>query len=124
MALDQQCEFLNEINILYLKFLVYRGDDSTSYIDKTSPSYSNERMKDDDELNYNGLFSSSSTRIDDLWFDSNVVKSINEQVNSVRPFIESITMDEDHVVPRRSIFQMVIHGSKSSFPNKTRFSPV
>jgi hypothetical protein len=50
-------------------------------------------------------------------------------VNSVRPFIESSTMDEsriddDHVVPRLSIFQMVIHGSKQSFRNKNRLHPV
>jgi len=89
-------------------------------------------MKEDDELsslNSNCFLSSSSTCFDNIWFDSNVVKSINDQVNSVRPFIESITMDEykndeDHVVPRRSIFQMVIHGSKPSFQNKHRFYPV
>jgi hypothetical protein len=90
-------------------------------------------MKEDDELssslNSNCFLSSGSICFDNILFDPNVVKSINEQVNSVRPFIESITMnehknDEDHVVPRRSIFQMIIHGSKPSVENKTRLYPV
>jgi hypothetical protein len=82
-------------------------------------------MREDDELSP----SVNSNCCDDVWFDSNVVKSINDQVNSVRPFIESSTIDEykndeDHGVPRRSIFQMVIYGSKQSFQNKNRFYPV
>jgi hypothetical protein len=102
-------------------------------MDKTSPTYSNEKMKEDDELssslNSNGFVSPGSICFDDVWFDANVVKSINDQVHSVRPFIESSTIDEhkndeDHVVPRRSIFQMVIDGSKQSFRNKHRFYPV
>ncbi len=67
--------------------------------------------------------------MDDVCFDSNVVKCLNEEVNSVRPFIQSIEMsknenDEDHVVPRRSIFQIVIHRSKPFFPNQNSFYPV
>ena len=91
-------------------------------MDNISPIYSNEKTKEDDELssasNSNGFVSPGSICFDDVWFDANVVKSINDQVHSVRPFIESSATDEyktdeDHVVPRRSIFQMMIHGSKS-----------
>lgn len=108
--------------------LVYRGDNSTLYIDKISPIYSNEKLKEDEELssplNCDCFSSSGSICFDKILFDSNIVKSMNEQVNSVRPFIQSITIDEDHVVPRRSIFQIVIQRSKFSLENKTNFYPV
>jgi hypothetical protein len=75
-------------------------------------------MEEEEE---NELITSNISSIDDVWFDSNVVKSINEEVNSV---IESIRINEDHVVPRRSFFQMIIQGSKSPFQNKNPFYPV
>jgi hypothetical protein len=55
---------------------------------------------------------------------------MNAEVNSVFPFIECLTRkdeyknDEDHVVPRRSIFQIVIQGSKQSFTNPIKLNSV
>jgi len=55
---------------------------------------------------------------------------MNAEVNSVLPFIECLTrkdeykIDEDHVVPRRSIIQIVIQGSKQSFTNQIKSYPV
>jgi hypothetical protein len=46
-------------------------------------------------------------------------------VNSVRPFVERTNdSDEDHVVPRRSIFEYLIQGSKQSFDKNKSFSSV
>jgi hypothetical protein len=56
---------------------------------------------EEEEEEENELITSNISSIDDVWFDSNVVKSINEEVNSV---IESIRINEDHVVLRRSFF--------------------
>ncbi len=73
------------------------------------------------------LITSNINLIDDVWYDdSNVVKSINEEVNSI---IQSIQINkdksnEDHVVPRRSFFQMVLQRTKSPFTNKNLFYPV
>ena len=80
-------------------------------------------------MNSNSILSSGSICVNEISFNSNIVKSMNEQVNSVRPFIEysikdQYKDDEDHVVPRRSIFQMIIQGSKQSFIPKNRFYPV
>jgi hypothetical protein len=55
---------------------------------------------------------------------------MNAEVHSVQPFVECLTRkdeyksDEDHVVPRRSIFEIVIQGSKQSFRNPIKSYPV
>ncbi|CAF1592627.1 unnamed protein product [Adineta ricciae] len=85
----------------------------------SSIKYTEEKL---DELN---LPSKSSTGTindeNDLDLKTNIVQCLNEEVQSVRPFIQS--KSDDQIVPKRSLFHLIIHGSKQFSSYKYQFYP-
>ena len=116
MDYDQQCTFFF-IKLKHSFEFIYK----LVFINQLSSiKYTEERL---DELNLTGK-SSTGTINDENNLDlkTNIVQCLNEEVQSVRPFIHS--KSDDQIVPKRSLFHLIIHGSKQFSSCKYQFYPV